>query len=298
MRPFNMLHLMSVSILAACVLSPNAWTVPTDRGFTGASGRALIVVLDISGSMHGEPLAKARDSLRQAMVKLPRPVKTGLVAMGGCDPSYVRTMVPLAANQHEAIVAAADQAATRAAQLNPGYAEDIYTALLQAEAEAKKLPRGSCVNVLILSDTEYTCANAHQAPDIVRRIVGNNGGNDGAAGGSEPRKNCSQVGVVSIGAPFWETEFLDEIAEAGRGVHVAASDSTGVEEAVNEVLEQFQSDERSANAGWSGDYSQTRPDGAGPGTPDRRTREETQPSDDGREALEAEQDQENERGGH
>lgn len=184
--------------------------------------KALMIALDISGSMAGEPLRKVKDVIVSSVGRMSSQAVIGLITYSGCGSRSVRVRVPLARKglpnfgSKEDVIKYTERAYAR-------NGTDIYTALKKAEKEINKLPPGWCTKVLLLSDGADSCALGDYKK-VIKRITRDNGG-------------CNNtIDVISLNVPFWDRDLLDGIGEEGGGTHIAVDTEDDLRNAIEDLI--------------------------------------------------------------
>ncbi len=208
---------MKKLILSTLILgSLNSLAVQED-GMMWKPENAILVVLDISGSMAGSTLDSVRGEMDRAFNPQAFPANgaAGLISFSGCSSSDVRLEVPLAKG-------AAQQVLSRAHSLQANGSTDIYSALVLAKNEALKMGKNMCTKVMILTDGADTCSLG----DLV------------AISADIAKINeCNQVNTVALGTGINIEQQLKEVAKAGQGEHRTVEDLFDLGENINQTLE-------------------------------------------------------------
>lgn len=191
-----------------------------EQGGIWKQQNAILVVLDISGSMSGSPLNGVKRELQGALSPstFPQDGAAGLISFSGCDANDVRLDVPLRAG-------AAPDVIQRAMSLSAHGGTDLYNALLMAKAQASNLGGAYCTKVLVLTDGDDTCGRGN-VKQIAADIAGMN--------------ECNQVNAVAIGQVNIEQE-LQKMVTAGRGTVSHAEDSFDIAAAIQEAVSNMNS---------------------------------------------------------
>jgi uncharacterized protein YegL len=198
------IHILLILILTSPLFLLNDYSGGEVKADNIGNNKAIIIALDVSSSMEGEPLRKVRDVLGKSVARLPDAAVVGLVTYSGCGRRHVRVRVPLTVKgqpnygSKEAVARSADRAYAR------GFT-DIYTALRKVETEIKRLPPGWCTKVILLSDGADSCGVGDYRR-VAKRISTDYG-------------NCNNIDIISIGVPFWDRDVFDNIADDARGTH-------------------------------------------------------------------------------
>ncbi|OQW50607.1 MAG: hypothetical protein A4S09_02095 [Proteobacteria bacterium SG_bin7] len=198
----------------------NSFAVQED-GMLWKPENAILVVLDVSGSMAGAMLDSVRGEMDRAFSPQAFPANgmAGLISFSGCSPSDVRLEVPLAKG-------AGPQVLARAHALQATGSTDIYSALVLAKNEALKLGKNKCTKVMILTDGADTCSIG----DVV-----------GISADIAKINECNQVNTVALGTGVNIEQTLKDISKAGQGEHRTVSDLFDLEENFNQTLENLNS---------------------------------------------------------
>lgn len=230
MKKMMMLFLVTATFVLTMILfASRLYAGRPAFKYPDSQKHGVLVVIDVSGSMAGQPIAAVRDILAKTMTKMGKNTAAGLISFSGCNPHDIVLEVPFDDNNGEKVVA-------RANALQIKSSTDIYGALVMAEQEVAKIGARYCSTVLLLSDGEDTCRRG-PVKEIVQKMVDMN-------------DKCNKVSTITIGVPQWEGQLFDEIAEIGKGNHTSVDTPEQLNKAVENELENHLEDTKVD--GWQG----------------------------------------------